>query len=360
LTSVYGALTPGRTWKEKVVVKGEYAIAEPIPLESHVVLDLSGAKIVLADGVDDDVIKADSKSDFEIIGGFLDGNKTKQTSGNGIHLLSCSRATVRNVKVTNVKLNGILAESSPQTLIQACRITATGQNGIRVFNGSSYTKVLDCWVGDPNATSNEDKIGWDGIWVDGGSQFCTVARNHVVKALFVGIELDGYSHHCIVADNVIEYCGEDTSDVWPGIKLYGVEGAVVEGNVIKNCYQHGIYSAVNSQDALIVGNSIYENRMHGIWLRNADRTVIAGNKIWCNGTGADNTYSGVKLSDGTVQCIVEANQISNPWGNQLKYGVEEESADEDYNLIVGNVIRDYATQAILKQGAHSVEANNIT
>ena len=187
-----------------------------------------------------------------------------------------------------------------------------------------------------------------------------IRDSHVVKALFCGIELDAYSHHCVVAENIIEGCGEDSSDVWPGIKLYGVEGAVVKGNVIKNCYQHGIYSAVTAENLLIIGNSIYENRKHGIWLRDADRCIINGNKIWCNGAEATDTYSGIKLSDGTVQCIVEANQISNPWGNHLKYGVEEASTDEDYNLIVGNVIRDYATQAILKQGAHSVEANNIT
>ena len=72
------ALTSGRTWKEKVVLKGNFTISMPISVPSYSVLEVDG-RLTLANGVNDPILKASSATDVEVVGGVLDGNEAGQT-----------------------------------------------------------------------------------------------------------------------------------------------------------------------------------------------------------------------------------------------------------------------------------------
>jgi parallel beta-helix repeat protein len=229
INSAIAVLTNG----SRILVKaGDYTLTATLLVSSKqgIVLEGEGRHATkLTAQHADHVIKVTGSKNVTVQGFYINGNRATYSTLDGIHM-----------------------GNSPFTVVQDCWIVATGRDGVRVFNASTYSKVLRNWIG---GSQDSEKVGWDGVWVDGGSAFCIVAHNHVIKALYVGIELDGNSHHCIASENVVEYCGEDASDVWPGIKLYGVSGAVVIGNVIKNCYQHGIYSGVSAQNMLIASNT---------------------------------------------------------------------------------------------------------
>ena len=75
------ALSAGRTWKETVKLIGDFSISQPVVVPDYTILDLTEAKLVLAAGIDDNIIEIASGTSFvDIVGGCIDGNKANQTS----------------------------------------------------------------------------------------------------------------------------------------------------------------------------------------------------------------------------------------------------------------------------------------
>jgi len=127
LNDVWNALTPNRTWKEKVVLKGEFTLTDMLSLPSHLALDLTHAKIKLADNVNKTVICAENQSDIEVIGGEIDGNKANQ-SGTHVH--------------------GLCFDYCENILVVAPKIHDCYQGGL-AFGGCKYfvaikPRVYDC------------------------------------------------------------------------------------------------------------------------------------------------------------------------------------------------------------------------
>jgi len=104
------ALTPGRMWKEKVVLKGEFTLTDGLNLPSYLVLDLTQAKIKLADNVNKTVICAENQTDIEVIGGEIDGNKANQSSapGHGMLFDYCENILVISPKIHDCFEGGLV------------------------------------------------------------------------------------------------------------------------------------------------------------------------------------------------------------------------------------------------------------
>jgi len=91
IDSALDSLTSGRTWKEKVVLKGDFTVGDTISIPSYTIFEVLG-RIKLSDGVNKNVISADGVQDFEIIiHGTIDGNKTNQSGGGhiGVNVYNC-------------------------------------------------------------------------------------------------------------------------------------------------------------------------------------------------------------------------------------------------------------------------------
>lgn len=121
-------MTPGRTWKEKVVLKGDFTLPDTITLPSYTILEILG-KLTLGDGLDRDLIYAKSVHDVEVIGGILDGNKANNPGTvNGVHIdgtgvnLSYD-VIIRGVKAQNCKTTGITVEYTIAPEIVSCQAT---------------------------------------------------------------------------------------------------------------------------------------------------------------------------------------------------------------------------------------------
>ena len=98
IQSAIDALTMGRTWKEKIILKSDFTISSTIIIKSYTILEFQG-KVTVADNANiDAVIKSEGFDELagtdstggvvevEIDGLKLDGNKEKQTRGFGLKL----------------------------------------------------------------------------------------------------------------------------------------------------------------------------------------------------------------------------------------------------------------------------------
>jgi len=117
LSSVFAsardALTSGRDYKEKILIKGDYTLSNTLVPKDYLILELRGS-IELADGVDADMVKnADHSSgntELEIVGGTWNGNRANNTDGSG---------DIFNLHVNHLRIHGVTGKNAAKDFINA-------------------------------------------------------------------------------------------------------------------------------------------------------------------------------------------------------------------------------------------------
>jgi hypothetical protein len=140
INTALNALTPNRTWKEKVVLKGSFTLqktgAAQILLPSYTILEIQG-QLKLGSGVNQDAISntdtVNGNTQIEIRGGVIDGNKANNASGRGIYLKGVTDAMIASVTVQNTAGPGIEIDSPSERIILV---------GNRVVNCKGYSFAL--------------------------------------------------------------------------------------------------------------------------------------------------------------------------------------------------------------------------
>jgi len=145
IQAALNALTSGRTWKEKVVLKGNFPLSAPITAVSYLSLHIHG-KLALLNGVADGLNKnmfqslASSGSHLDVVGGVWDGNKSHQTAGGAaIALENWTDVRIDGIVVLNAGYNvsGIICTNCERLVIENVKVTGSGVTdgaGIDLFN----------------------------------------------------------------------------------------------------------------------------------------------------------------------------------------------------------------------------------
>ena len=145
-----------------------------------------------------------------------------------------------------------------------------------------------------------------------------------------GVFLDT-STYCIVANNLVR---NNVSVTSPGIRtdaLGVMDGHnVVKGNIVENC---GIGLQIDLGYDVVIGNSIHVTQHHGIFAV-ASNLMIMNNVVVGAGQLADNTYDGIRLTDGDYSCI-QANLVRRAGANDTKYGINIQAGSNN-NLVTNN------------------------
>ena len=174
IQSALDSLTAGRTWKERVVLVGDFLIRDSILIPSYTTLDLSNAFLKLANGIDKNLItNADwnsSNTQIEIIGGILDGNKSNQadnSAGNncGIHFRNVTYWKINKVYVKNCRVDGFSFWDSPHGKIMECVAEGNGGFGFQFQGAKGYSAGDTKYI----TVSNCKAYNNGGLRADGGA-----------------------------------------------------------------------------------------------------------------------------------------------------------------------------------------------
>lgn len=362
-------LTSGRTYKEKVVVIGNYELDDTIKVPSYTILEIQG-KLTLANNINKSMIENDDQvngnTDIEIVGGELNGNKTNQTSGHGINFVYVTNPSIKGVCIHDVKEDGIRITGNNDVrkpvmigniihdcdgigidvrncyygiLVKANHIQNCGSYGILIFYCRYAFEVIGniCYLNDD-----------DGIRLSGSAEGI-LAGNGICfnnRGLYIG----GSAHNTIYGNVIF---GNNLGGIYTNTDS---DGLVITDNYFAgnnlgspaNSYDH---INILGDDCVITGNGLYDTTgrlRHGIYIE-ANDCVVSGNIIDCNGSG-----DGVRLVD-SINTVISDNRITNNGG----YGVNE-TGTSDYTLLDGNNLRGNTTGSHTVDAANSIVGDNIT
>jgi hypothetical protein len=133
INNVLGNLTFGRTWQEKVVIKGNFTINNTVQVPSYTFLQVIG-KLTLANGANATVIDTNQYAkNVTISDAIIDGNKANQNTPDeiyGIRLWDTSKSTIENVTIFNTKFDGLMVANGLYNRIQNVDVEGSDHNGI--------------------------------------------------------------------------------------------------------------------------------------------------------------------------------------------------------------------------------------
>lgn len=293
------ALTNGRTWKEKVVLKGDFVINNSIGIPSYTILEIRGrlkAKNNCAISAGTGMLQnsgfwADPNTEMEIIGGEIDGNKANNTTDfEGIFLSQVNNFLIRDVTV----------HDSPEV-------------GIALYP-SQTDGLMDGEIRNANVYNNDA----DGLQLELAIEAAKGARIRIIGGRYHdnpgnGISIKSqltWTEPPLLEVSIINVETHNNSN---GIAISWISDRLKKIS-IQNCYTHS-------------------NELNGIWLQTVDYGVISGNIAENNG------YSGIEVWASNYVSITNNVAINNRQGT-AGYPNQEAgiSVYDSSNIVVANNI----------------------
>jgi len=152
IQSALNNLISGRTWKEKVILKGDFEINDTLSISSYTIFQLEG-RIIASSTFDTskDLVQIGSlgswTSDVDLVGGLYDGNARAQDV---IHMEQYTSCSVRDLKVRNARrhcIAGIFDNTSNFINVHA---NAAGQGGVEGdcfhFESIAHDDFVSCFA----------------------------------------------------------------------------------------------------------------------------------------------------------------------------------------------------------------------
>ncbi len=280
----------------------------------------------------------------------------------GVHLLLCQNVTFNNNTIHSNLDDGIYIEESSYCTLILNRIydSYTGIYGedcsyVNVtdntfyLNGyqAIYARIGTNWTIVENTIFDND---FEGVYL-WNIDYGIISHNEIYNSTYNGIQMY-FSENCTIEDNVIHDNGwyEAPMNTGSGVYTRDAEGVRLIDNQLYNNSMHGAYIR-DSSNNIIEGNTVYSNygllgEGCGIYLSNADETSIIDNIAYNNtqngitGWYADNcTYTNNMVYDNTmdgfdisysVNCTLETNVVYDNGG----YGIQ--IANGDNNFMIAN------------------------
>jgi len=342
-------LTGGRTWKEKILLKGNVTLDAEFSLGSYTILEIQGKVLRPADSTHH-MFVVDGKSDVEIIGGIIDGNKDNFTVFDDttykdlIRIVDSNYVTVAYVKLQNHIYESIeVCGTSSYTGIFNCQFVNQRCCGIWFLEGDGNRPQYGRIIGNTFYYSyNTENVA---IYE---SDFITIVGNTFSYSNRAGVVMQD-SKYFTIANNTFYENGRELDAVFgtsnqPAIYVHtNCEDGTIVGNAITKCYQ-GVY--ISSSKKIIVADNVVA-LLYGtaIYLTNTEAVTIIGNQITDNSQDQNIIHSGINIVKGTngnKYLIIKGNLIGNilAGAKQQRFGIYEVEIDAlDTDCVIeGNII----------------------
>lgn len=405
ITSALTNLTVGRTWKEKVVVKGNFSIdnsVSALTIPDYTVFELQG-KLTATTKTANLVLIG---SNCNVYGGIYDGNRGVASDpgdtgvtvlgadgevnlfvdnltvlngwARGFGLYTCDNINVNNLYVDNCDRNIMVWENVPE--LGTTRIanfnniysSNSVRNGFDVaINGMQVNNLVmdSCVYGlVPDSCrnlniNNVTSINCRGIEIVAGyadSYNITISNMRVLSnPTSYAIDLRSTGIYNIYNVNFINCHSYGSSDA--AIYITKESTGDVYDILVDNCkvYDSGGYGiAIGGVTSCKISKCYIEtSQKEGIYLNG----IIKGNIV--NNTLRNNVQDGgieyaIRLFGSSTYSTITGNMIYDDQVTKTQYGLYEESGD--YNIIKDNIIHTYkGANAIGITGANTIIKNNM-
>jgi len=323
IQSALNALMPARTWKERVILKGDFLL-ESIPAgnvaaciepKSYTVIQVD-AKLKLAAGVNAHVIDIKGASDVEICGGEIDGNGANQTAD--VHCIrgeSVTRVNIHDMYIHDGRYYNVGFEAGTMKDVFLNRLVLANPNqrdniDFKDPNANNQGIVLsDIVTYGMGAT-----VGSRSIDVRGkNTKMCNIQVYGVGGSGNRGITLRSGSEGSSLAGFRVE--GVDGNEVGVGVECASDRVMVGEGEVREAVVGVEVLAAECTVKARARSCTSYGVRFNGVFAGGLFNGI-------CEGNGSD----GVRVTDAT-DVVIKGRSTGNGG-----YGVRSTGA-ADYLLL---------------------------
>ena len=371
------SLTPNRTWKEVVALRGRFVLSNTIYLDSYTVFDLRGAVLEQNFSSARPIIMVDGKEQVDIKGGILDGKKTSDNADTygwwGIRIKNSKDVNIEGVYVKDTNFQNVIFEGNCERCSIRNSILKGGENALFVFSADSSQTLRDCVIEDcilDGGTPLANRPTGVDFWREGVSR--CVARNLIICNTRVGIGVTNCQDNAISDVTIANITSS-------GIIILDGHRIEISNPVILNAGRYGIEVTYEkrgttkyySDHVKILGGIIYSPAGHGIFVYECDHASIQN--VHVIKAGNDGIYYQGDHGVITGNPIEDANQSQGTcYGIHLRYATYTvvanncitgdlitnsiyEDTGADYNLITNNIVN----KAINKQGANTVVRRNL-
>jgi len=268
-TVLSSGLTSGRTWKEKVVLKGKFEAYIDVP--SYTIIEVQG-KLTLPDEANRPIIQVEGQTDIDILIGELDGNGSNQTGGSadGIRVEDSKRVSIiglygwgiiKNTYKYGIELYG--TGSYEDILIDHIICMSTGDTSF-YFGDRGYNIWLMHYKSNNSLGYGVLFRRCERVWIEDG---------YIYRPKVSGRYLYAWAHDVKILRNTIREAGYGGTE-GNGIELESSVGAsnyvYCAYNTVLDCKNYGIIVGTNAGENIwIVYNTVLNNSDGNIAPRNA-------------------------------------------------------------------------------------------
>lgn len=332
---------------------GNFTIAATITVPSYLTLDLTDARITLANGSNCDMITVTSgyyaaagiSYRARILGGFLEGNGGNQTSGYGVRFRAY-RGILNGTLIQNCFSGGVAVDpgSSPNSFensltdLRIYNWYGSG-NGVLFMANATDNLVANCILGKTTNTSNQ---GY-GIYVAASGNafignhfyggYCGLYVKDKTSTIisgnyFNGVKSSGgydlllqststyYVTNIAVTGNIF-WGGTDTytANIYAFAASAGyVTGLTITGNTFNAVNVTNALKLSNTHALAVTGNDFTNAGASPVSLVNANTSLIMRNNTKYIAPGEMQTYS------GSIATLTENafNSVDNPFGQAVR------------------------------------------
>jgi len=372
IQSALNALTSGRTWKEKIVLKLNQVVDldAKISMPSYTTFAIEEGVLRRKANTDFNLIEISGKTNVDIVGGIYDGNKDSiATDRDIIRIANSEYVNAINCHFQNHGYEVIeIVGTSKHIGISNNRFINQRNCGVwsQLSGGNrpSFLRIIGNVFDYSYDTENVAIYETDHIIVTGNDFSYSNRAGLVVKN----------STDFVISDNTFFENGRELTDDpvsfpsnQPAIYVHtNCEGGTIVGNAIGKCHI-GLYIA-DSKKISVETNEVNLCYGDGMYISNTDGVLIRGNQICDNSQKQHNYYSGITLvkgTDGNKGLLIQGNLIANilAGAKQQRFGINEAAsgAFAENCLVSDNVIIKGGAMGTyyLRADADAIFRNNI-